>query len=85
MSVRKGLTFVTGNPNKLKEVTRILGETKGFLERYEVGNKGVDLPEYQGEPEYVSEEKCKLAAQQVEGSVFCEDTSLCFNALVSLV
>ena len=40
--------------------------------------------ELQGEPEEVSIEKCKRAAQQVGGPVMVEDTSLCFNALGGL-
>ena len=38
----------------------------------------------QGEPEEVSIEKCRLAAQQIGGPVMVEDTSLCFNALGGL-
>ena len=42
------------------------------------------MPEYQGEPEYVATEKCKLAASTVGGPVICEDTSLSFTALEGL-
>jgi len=41
----------------------------------------IDLPELQGDPIYVAREKCKLAAEQVNGRVITEDTSLVFNAL----
>lgn len=34
-----------------------------------------------GEPEEISAEKCRLAAEAVNGPVMVEDTSLCFNAL----
>lgn len=34
-----------------------------------------------GEPDEISREKCKLAAERVNGPVITEDTSLCFNAL----
>eukprot|EP01034_Spumella_vulgaris_P022580 gene22581-28713_t len=44
----------------------------------------IDLPELQGEPDEVSREKCKLAAEQVKGPVMVEDTSLCYNALGGL-
>lgn len=74
------LTFVTGNAKKLEEVRQILGE--GFP--FAVRNQKVELPELQGEPEYVAAEKCRLAASQVNGPVFVEDTSLCFNALNGL-
>ena len=42
------------------------------------------VPEYQGEPEDISKAKAKLAAQEVQGPVLIEDTSLCFNALHGL-
>ena len=38
----------------------------------------------QGEVEEISKEKCRMAAQQVEGPVMVEDTSLCFNAYKGL-
>ena len=47
-------------------------------------NQKVDLPELQGEPDEISREKCRLAAEQVGGAVIVEDTSLCFNALNGL-
>ncbi|CAE7893797.1 unnamed protein product, partial [Symbiodinium sp. KB8] len=75
------LTFVTGNKNKLLEVQKILAD--GELP-FSITNKSLDLPELQGEPEEVAAEKCKLAAAEVGGPVFCEDTSLCFNALGGL-
>ena len=55
------VTFVTGNKKKLEEVLAILGT--GFP--FKVVSQKVDLPELQGEPEYVSKEKCRLAALQV--------------------
>lgn len=71
------LTLVTGNKNKLKEFLKILGPDFP----HEVVNNDVDLPEYQGEPDNVAIEKCKLAAQAIKGPVITEDTCLCFNAL----
>lgn len=44
----------------------------------------VDLPEYQGEIEEISREKCRVATKQIEGPVLVEDTSLCFDALGGL-
>ena len=58
----------------------ILGDTLPF----DIISRKIDLPELQGEPEEVSREKCRLAAQQVGGPVMVEDTSLCFNALGGL-
>ena len=74
------LTFVTGNKKKLEEVISILGDSLP----YTLTNQKIDLPELQGEPEEVSIEKCKLAAERVGGPVITEDTSLCFNALGGL-
>ena len=81
---KKVLTFVTGNKKKLEEVQTILGPgtagSSGMT--FDITNVKLDLPELQGEdPVEVAIEKCKLAAQEVQGPVFTEDTSLCFNAL----
>uniref|UniRef100_A0A8C4P259 Inosine triphosphate pyrophosphatase n=2 Tax=Dromaius novaehollandiae TaxID=8790 RepID=A0A8C4P259_DRONO len=46
--------------------------------------KKIDLPEYQGEPDEISVQKCREAARQVRGPVIVEDTCLCFNALGGL-
>ena len=74
------ITFVTGNKKKLEEVTAILGDSLPF----NLVSQKLDLPELQGDPEHVSREKCRLAAQRVSGPVLVEDTSLCFNALGGL-
>jgi len=74
------ITFITGNAKKLEEVLAILGDSLPFT----LVSQKLDLPELQGEPEEVSLEKCKYAAQQVDGPVMVEDTSLCFNALGGL-
>ena len=42
------------------------------------------VPELQGEPDDISKEKCKLAAEAIQGPVCVEDTCLCFNALNGL-
>ncbi|KAG5177280.1 inosine triphosphate pyrophosphatase-like protein [Tribonema minus] len=44
-------------------------------------NRDLDLPEIQGDPVLISQEKCKLAAVEVGGPAMVEDTSLCLNAL----
>jgi len=73
------LTFVTGNENKLKEVQKILNAVDDLP--FEITNQKVDLPEVQGDPISIAQEKCRLAAEKVKGPCFTEDTSLCFNAL----
>nr|XP_022313949.1 inosine triphosphate pyrophosphatase-like isoform X1 [Crassostrea virginica]XP_022314007.1 inosine triphosphate pyrophosphatase-like isoform X1 [Crassostrea virginica] len=79
---QKGMEIVlcTGNKNKLKEFMQILGPDFP----YKVVNVDVDLPEFQGEPDEVAREKCKLAAERLKCPVVTEDTSLCFNALGGL-
>jgi ribokinase/non-canonical purine NTP pyrophosphatase (RdgB/HAM1 family) len=75
------ITFVTGNPNKLKEVQQILSRDEADLP-FEIVNEALDLPELQGkDPADIARHKCALAAEQVKGPCFTEDTSLCFNAL----
>eukprot|EP00520_Triparma_pacifica_P018133 CAMPEP_0118633868 /NCGR_PEP_ID=MMETSP0785-20121206/1230_1 /TAXON_ID=91992 /ORGANISM="Bolidomonas pacifica, Strain CCMP 1866" /LENGTH=584 /DNA_ID=CAMNT_0006524779 /DNA_START=104 /DNA_END=1855 /DNA_ORIENTATION=- len=70
------ITFVTGNKKKLEEVKKIMKDVKATIT-----NHKLDLPELQGDPLYVSEEKCKLAVTEIGGPVITEDTSLCYNAL----
>ena len=71
------LTFITGNKKKLEEVKYILGPNF----QYKVESLNLDLPELQGDPEYIVSEKCRIASLTVDGPVLVEDTSLCFNAL----
>ncbi|KAJ8038892.1 Inosine triphosphate pyrophosphatase [Holothuria leucospilota] len=74
----KTLVFVTGNVKKLEEVNAILeGKVK-------VEARSIDLPEFQGEPEFISVAKCKEAIKHIDGPVIVEDTCLCFNALGGL-
>ncbi|KAL3920617.1 MAG: hypothetical protein SGILL_003173 [Bacillariaceae sp.] len=79
---KPSITFVTGNKKKLEEIKRIL--TTGAEIPFEITNQKLDLPELQGDPVEIAKEKCKLAAQKVNGPVFTEDTSLCFIALNGL-
>lgn len=74
------ITFITGNRNKLNEISVILGSDVPFVLR----SQELDLPELQGDPTDVAIAKCKQAAQRINGPVFVEDTSLCFNALGGL-
>ena len=73
------ITFVCGNKKKIEEVIQI-------LENFPISIKSqnIDLPEYQGDPEFVATEKCKFAANIVNRPVLIDDTSLCFNALYGL-
>ena len=80
----KTLTFVTGNKKKLEEVQQILSSRETKLS-FEITNQKIDLPELQGsDPIEIAKEKCAVAARTINGPVFTEDTSLCFNALNSL-
>ncbi|XP_071820298.1 inosine triphosphate pyrophosphatase-like [Apostichopus japonicus] len=74
----KGLVFVTGNKHKLEEVNAILGG------KIAVKAESIDLPEFQGEPDFISEAKCREAIKHIEGPVIVEDTCLCFNAFGGL-
>ncbi|KYO39803.1 inosine triphosphate pyrophosphatase isoform X1 [Alligator mississippiensis] len=76
----KSVVFVTGNVKKLEEVIQILGDKFP----YSLVAKKIDLPEYQGEPDEISIQKCREAAKQIQGPVIVEDTCLCFNALGGL-
>ncbi|XP_065837888.1 inosine triphosphate pyrophosphatase-like [Oscarella lobularis] len=78
--LKKTLVFVTGNPNKLKEVRAIFDD----FPRFELSSQKIDLPEFQEEPDDIAREKCREAAKVVQGPVITEDTCLCFNALNGL-
>ncbi|KAI8621049.1 inosine triphosphate pyrophosphatase-like protein [Chytriomyces sp. MP71] len=81
MSAGRVITFVTGNANKLKEVQAILASSP----QLSLTNRKLDLPELQAaSTAEVSIDKCKRAAEIVNGPVLVEDTSLCFNAINSL-
>ncbi|KAG0166040.1 nucleoside triphosphate pyrophosphohydrolase ham1 [Apophysomyces sp. BC1034] len=76
-SLRK-VVFVTGNKNKLVEVQQILAGT------IDVESHKVDLPELQGTSQDIAKQKCKLAAETLNGPCITEDTCLCFNAMNGL-
>ena len=88
--MNKIIYFVTGNKNKILELESILHDddsndsnnSKIFSHKIEAYK--LDLPELQGEPEYIATEKCRLASLEIDGPVMIEDTSLCFNALGGL-
>jgi inosine triphosphate pyrophosphatase len=68
----RDIVFVTGNKNKVRETENIIGPLEV---------RDMDLPELQGTPEEIVTQKCQLAAEEIQGPVIVEDTSLCFNAL----
>ena len=78
--MQKTISFITGNPNKLREFGQIIGDVAPFV----FDSKNIDLPEYQGEPEEIAIAKCKTALEIAKSPVLIEDTSLCFNALGGL-
>jgi inosine triphosphate pyrophosphatase len=56
----RNLNFITGNANKLKEVSSILSSTP-----VELKSQNLDLPELQGTIEEISRDKCSRAADIV--------------------
>ncbi|KAJ5086540.1 hypothetical protein NUU61_007847 [Penicillium alfredii] len=68
-------TFVTGNPNKVREVRAILGTT------IPVESVALDIPEIQGTLEEIARDKCRRAAMIVDGPVVVEDSALEFRAM----
>ncbi|KAI8391544.1 inosine triphosphate pyrophosphatase-like protein [Radiomyces spectabilis] len=72
------LVFVTGNKHKLAEVQSILAGT------IDVESHKLDLPELQGTTEEIAKQKCKMAAEILNGPCITEDTCLCFNAMKGL-
>ena len=77
---KKIINFVSGNKNKLRELSDIF---KKHFKDIEIKQLDIDLPELQGFPEDIVKGKLKLAlekAKKLEGPVLVEDTSLCFNA-----
>lgn len=76
----KPIVFVTGNVKKLEEVVAILGNN---FPRKLISMK-IDLPEYQGEADFISREKCRAAVKLVNCPVIVEDTCLCYNAMKGL-
>ena len=48
------ITLITGNPNKAREISKILSATSHNIE---ILQKSLDIPEYQGLPEEISTQK----------------------------
>lgn len=84
------ITFVTGNANKLKEVTAILSQGTvsddglSKVGKFTIVNKSLDLDELQGTIDEVTIHKTKSAAELINGPVLVEDTCLGFNAMNNL-
>ncbi|GJJ07007.1 hypothetical protein Clacol_001205 [Clathrus columnatus] len=76
----KPLVFVTGNANKLIEVRAILSTGAPI----QLESRSLELPEIQGTTQDVAREKCRRAAELVNGPCITEDTALCFKALKGL-
>lgn len=84
----KVITFVTGNPNKRKEVVSILGgkdsEEGSIVGDFLIKNVSIDVEEIQGTIDEVTTHKAKSAAAQIGGPVLVEDTCLAFTAFNDL-
>lgn len=61
------ITFVTGNANKLREVSQILRGDADAEAAFQIVSKKVDLPELQGDPDEIARQKCLLAVKQIDG------------------
>jgi inosine triphosphate pyrophosphatase len=84
--------YVTGNKNKLLEVQALLGPSFNIIPH------SLDIPELQGEPFEIIQEKLRLAVKLLHQDgvlgkftsstqrtlIMTEDTCLCFNALNGL-
>ena len=63
----KSLTFITGNANKLTEVTRILSTSN-----FNLSSHDLDLPEIQGSTREVALAKCAAAAKELGAACMTE-------------
>ena len=75
----KIICFVTGNQSKVDELQLILNNSSIAIKACKI-----DLPELQGNPDYIATEKCRLVSLEIDAPVMIEDTSLYFNALGGL-
>ncbi|KAJ3279626.1 nucleoside triphosphate pyrophosphohydrolase ham1 [Borealophlyctis nickersoniae] len=79
MSNNRPLIFVTGNANKLGEVQSILSTAPINLTSHKL-----DLTGIQGTTQQVSTDKCRRAADILNGPVLTEETALSSTALKGL-
>lgn len=71
---KKEIYFVTGNKDKLREAEQILKD-------YTVTQITMELPELQGTPKQVAEQKTQMAFKEVQKPIFVDDTALSCEAL----
>lgn len=64
---------MTSSARKLEEFRSCVGDEA-------ITHRTIDLPEYQGTPDFVAREKALIASRIYNGPVLVDDTSLCFNA-----
>jgi hypothetical protein len=81
MATPSTIYFATGNKKKLEEVVAIL--EAGSKLPFAVEPAKLELPELQGEPEDISKEKCRIAAQQVRACFLCVGLRGCCLALAA--
>ena len=77
MNKSKTILFITGNEDKFREF-------KELIQAVNLIRKNISLPELQGTPKEIVEEKAKLACKLTGKPCFVDDTSLCFNAWANL-
>jgi hypothetical protein len=81
MKRARAVCFVTGNANKLRELSSKLASMGADID---LTSQNVDLPELQGTPEDIATKKAQQAAELVGAAVLVEDTCLQFHALKGL-
>ena len=81
MNTKKVLKFITGNKKKLEEAKAIFERDYPDIE---LVMEKADIPELQGDPVEIVQNKLQWAIERVEGPLLVEDTSLCFNAFGGL-
>jgi inosine triphosphate pyrophosphatase len=84
-SALPAITFVSDQDPNIAQVARLLQPNDangGLVYSLRFVNKA--LPRLQGDIMELAQEKCRIAAQHVNGAVITEDTALCFTALHGL-
>jgi hypothetical protein len=81
MKRARTVCFVTGNANKLRELS---GKLASMGADVDLTSQNVDLPELQGTAEDIATKKAQQAAELVGAAVLVEDTCLQFHALKGL-
>lgn len=75
------IIFATGNPNKIKEVNQILGDTHIIIKGLKDINCTEDIPETQPSIQGNAIQKADYVAQNYQVNCFSEDTGLEVDAL----